>query len=110
MQRPPSKSGKQSSNMQSSHHVIPGEARQRLRARAQKPGSTSLSKVGPGSRDPGSRRNRLAGMTAQYLPTDQRTVAFLQRTEGLRRRNGRKRLVEIAGVLGLLGLLHLEQI
>src|SRR4051812_40292907 len=44
------------------------------------------------------------------LPTHQRTAAVLERTEGLRGRNGRKRLVEVTRILGLFGLLHLEEI
>src|SRR5258707_13087959 len=41
---------------------------------------------------------------------DQRAVAFLERTEGLRRRDGRFDVVEVARILGVGRLLHFEQI
>src|SRR5262249_24445277 len=44
------------------------------------------------------------------LSADQRTAPSLERAEGFRARDGGARLVEVAGVLRLGGLLHLEQI
>src|SRR5215831_8936228 len=44
------------------------------------------------------------------LSADQRAATFLERAEGFRARDGGARLVEVAGVLRLGGLLHLEQI
>src|SRR5215475_4088477 len=40
----------------------------------------------------------------------ERTVALVQRPEGLLRRNGRAQLVVVPRALGLRGLLHLEEV
>src|ERR1039458_4892586 len=44
------------------------------------------------------------------LAAHQRAVAFLERPEGLVRRNGSAGLIEVAGIFRLFRLLHLEQI
>src|SRR5450759_2793367 len=45
-----------------------------------------------------------------YLAAHQRAVAFLERPEGLFRRNGSAGLIEVAGIFRLFRLLYLEQI
>src|SRR5450755_2470175 len=44
------------------------------------------------------------------LAAHQRAVAFVERSEGLVRRNGSAGLIEVAGIFRLFRLLHFEQI
>src|SRR5207253_9846785 len=50
------------------------------------------------------------GKSKQASPIHQRTTTVLQRAERFLRRNGRAQVIEVARILGLLRLLHLEQI
>src|ERR1039457_984880 len=52
----------------------------------------------------------LVVMDSFDLAAHQRAVAFLDRPEGLVRRNGSAGLIEVAGIFRLFRLLHLEQI
>src|SRR3989440_9171183 len=67
-----------------------------------------ISRWVPARATPAYRRGRLAGMTA--LAPRQRALAVLQGTECFGRRDGGADMIEVARILRLFRLLHLEQI